>query len=324
MNLRTIFFVLLPTAALADEAKDAKEPKEEEHAWEANIDMVYGTTLVETVGQEQTSIPNETRPVYDTSRVSVFSFLPSLEREIGKHFVVGARIPIIFGAPNTIQSRGDGNLPARNAGLIFGNLEIEGLYKHNLIDSAAVKMRFEGALELAFPTAPGTEPPRAGEATAPGTYPFDSYDRFAVAQAALLSRGVLDSALFEPGRFGLVPKLSLPMRFLQNKLLVHPVVKFEGLFDTTGKARDAAVGELVMGVGVSYLLVKWIEPAVHTWTSIVVSSSDEKDLSVAAIEPAIIGHVGPFSQYAGIIIPLAGRILHQDTLAFRIGVQAEF
>ena len=324
--MRPWAFVLafaLPVAVWADEPGegapelDEVEEKERhpEHDWEANVDFVYGTSRFETVGPD-----GKSGSTIDTSRVGAISFLFGLEREITKAIVVGARIPLVTGAPDTIRSR-EMDLPTRSVGPVFGNLEIEGMYKRTLVDSKW-HAAFEGALEIALPLAPGTEPPRDVDANA--MYPYDSMDRFALLRAASFTRGTLDSALFEPGRFGVVPKVSLPMKFLGNRLKVRPTVKFEALLDTTGRAREPAIGELVMGLRASYEIVPWLEPGVHVWTNITVSKSEEQDLTVAVIEPSVYGHFGPISPYAGIIIPMAGHLVTKDTLAFRLGVAAGF
>src|SRR5207249_8885987 len=128
---------------------------------------------------------------------------------------------------------------------------------------------------------PGTEPPSATEFERSATYAYGSMDRFALARAAAFTRGSLDSALFEPNRFGLVPKVSAPFHFLGGKLKVRPSVKFEALFDTTGKSREPAIGELVMSLKATYEIVKWLEPGILAWTNITVTNSEEKDLTVA-------------------------------------------
>lgn len=330
MRARVLPFLLLLISpnALADEpgegAPEADEVEEKgkhpEHKWEANTDFVYGTTRFETVGPSGTGMGSAT----DTSRIFVMSFVTGLEREIGEHWVVGARIPIVFGAPDTIQSRGEANLPSRTVGAQFGNLEFEGLYKHDILKTKPLAAVFEGALEIAIPISPGTEPPSPAEFDKNATYNYGSIDRWALAQAASFTRGSLDTALFAPYRFGLIPKVSVPFHFLGGKLKVRPTVKFETLFDTTGKSREPVIGELVMGLRASYEIFSWLEPGAAVWTNITVTDTEEKDTTVAAFEPSLYGHFGPFSPYAGIIIPIAGRLVTQDTLSFRLGLAFGF
>jgi hypothetical protein len=329
MRTRALPFLLLLVAspAFGDEpgegAPEADEVEEKgkhpEHSWEANADFVYGTSRFETLGPSGTN-----GSTFDTSRVSVFSFLFGLEREIGEHWIVGARIPLIAGAPDTIQSRGEGDLPPRTVGAQLGNLELEGLYKHEILKNKAMTATFESALEIALPISPGTEPPAQSDFERSAMYPYGSLDRYALAQAAAFTRGSLDTALFAPNRFGVVPKLSTPLHFLNGKLKVRPTVKLEALFDTTGKSREPAIGELVMGLRASYEIVTWLEPGVHAWTNITITNSEEKDLTIAALEPSVYGHFGPVSPYVGVIIPIAGRLVTQDTLACRLGVAMGF
>lgn len=304
-----------------DEAKheEGKEKGErEERAWEASADLAYGSSKIETVGPS-----GKGGTVVDTSRMVALSFLFGLEREIGEHVVVGARLPLVTPPMDSVQSREAGLLP-RSVGPMLGNLELEGGYKHEVVKSAAMEGTFEGLLELALPFAPGTEGPPAADVDKGAPYPYASIDRFNMMRTAGFTRGSLDSALFEPGRFGLVPKVTFPMRFLEGKLRIRPMVKFEALFDTTGKAREAVIGELVMGVRASYVIAKVIEPGVHVWMNATVTDSEEKDLTVAAIEPSVTGHIGPLSPFVGLIVPMAGRLVTSDTLAVRAGVAAAF
>ena len=258
----------------------------------------------------------------DRSRVSVFSLLPGLELELGRHLVLGFRVPVIIGAPATIQSRGEGALPNRTVSAFFGNLELEAAWKQQLAKNNIVTVRLDGAVELALPTGGGAEPPSGGEE--PKAVSYGAWDQWAVMQAASRTRGSVDSSLFESGRLGVAPKIAAAHSFLGGKLLLRPSVKFEILSDVTGRARDPVIGELVVGGRVSDRVVPWLEPTVHFWGNIVVTDSAEKDLAVAVFEPAIAGHFGPVSPFVSVIVPVAGRLAAGDTLALRVGASAAF
>lgn len=63
------------------------------------------------------------------------------------------------------------------------------------------------------------------------------YDRGALLKAAVASRGLEDEALFEVGHLGIVPRLSLDVRY--ERLLLGPFSRVESLVDTSaGEGRS--------------------------------------------------------------------------------------
>src|SRR5262249_14198498 len=145
-----------------------------------------------------------------------YSLLVGLERRLTDRVAVGARIPILD-AHLTSRTRA----AASRSAFLAGNLELEGAF---------IALRGEGwqvvtSLEVALPTGGGTESPTAEEVGADPArrFEYQSLDRFAAARAASASRGAYESALFESGRLGIVPRVGAS--FHAGKVTIAPMVK---------------------------------------------------------------------------------------------------
>ncbi len=306
-------------AAPGAEKAEQPEHEEKEPDWEAGIDFVGGSTTMDVLNAGRpTRIELPPANIQDSTRVTTFTFLPSLERHIGPKLSVGVRIPIIDGE---LRSR-TGQADPRSV-LMAGNLELEGSYKL----AAGRTWDLFGVLELALPTGGGVEPPKADEVAADPTkrFQYQKIDRWATARGASFARGAFDSALFEPGRLGIIPKATGTVKAAGGKLEVKPTLKVENLIDVTGDAAEKYVGEIVGGVRVGYLVVPHVQPALSGWVSATFTSTEEKDTTFVVVEPAV---KFPFERVApevGVIVPMpVGHLWDDKTWGLRLAVAGEF
>jgi hypothetical protein len=317
--------VLLPLSAQAAEGEPApaekgegKAEEEKEPDWEATADFVGGSTSTDVLNEGRpTRVELPPANVFDSTRITTFSFVFGLERHIGKKLTVGARMPIIDAE---LRSR-SGAADPRSV-FMAGNLELEGEYKI----AHAKTWEVFGALGLAIPTGGGKEQPTADEVAADKEKRFDyrRYDRWAAGRAASFVRGAYDSALFEAGRFGIVPKVGAEWK--AGKLSVEPTLKVENLIDVTGDAAESYIGELVGGVRASYLVVPHVEPLLHAWASAVFAGAgQEKDTTFIVVSPGVkfpFEHV--VTPEVGAIVPLVGHLWDDKTWGVRVAVVGEF
>jgi hypothetical protein len=178
---------------------------------------------------------------------------------------------------------------------------------------------------VALPTGGGEEPPLEvpDEGQIPKVVLADRhYTRFAVARGAEFVRGSLESALFESERFGVVPKVSLPLTF--GKLRIRPSVKVESLFDVAGNAEEPVIGEFVAGARVSYRVTPVIEPELHAWTNLTFTDHVEREVNVLVGEATLRLHFGALQAFAGAIVPFVGRLTTDHTFGGRAGAAARF
>ncbi|HEY8073814.1 MAG TPA: hypothetical protein VIF62_06890 [Labilithrix sp.] len=305
--------------AAGPEHAEGAEPEEKEPDWEASLDFVGGLTTMDVLNEGRpTRIELPPQNIFDSTRVTTLSFVPALERHFGPKLTVGLRIPIIDGE---LRSR-TGAADPRTV-LMAGNLELEGSYKF----LARKNLDVFGVLEIALPTAGGAEPPTPDQVAETPTKSFDyqKIDRWATARGASFARGAFDSALFEPGRIGIIPKVTATLKAVGGKLEVKPTVKVENLIDVTGDAAQGYLGEFVGGVRVGYLVVPHVQPALSGWVSATFTSTDEKDTTFVVVEPAV---KFPFERVApevGVIVPMpVGHLWDDKTWGLRLAIAGEF
>jgi hypothetical protein len=291
------------------EHAEHEEGEEKEPDWEALVDFVGGAATTEAVAEARATGAGAPPPIIDSTRITSYSFLVGLERRLGERITVGARIPLIVA---DLKSR-TGDASSRSTFLV-GNLELEGAF----VIAKGEHWELGGTLEVALPTSGGKEPPaEIAEGAAPN---FHSADRFAASAAASATRGAYETALFAPGRLGIIPKVHLKVH--EGGLTVTPMVKVENLLDTTGDAEKSYQGELVGGVRVSYRVARWLEPSANFWATWVFTEKDGFD--VLAIEPGLRFPVGPITPQAGVILPLAGHLADDKAWGVRVALGAEF
>jgi hypothetical protein len=280
----------------------------------ADLAIGFGKTAV--VNQDIPG-PNGITPATSISGapLSVESLIFAGGFEPVRHLGFGARIPLTLGSfsPPNRESRGT---------TVLGNIEIEGEYEAEL--SEQVKLLL--SLGLALPTAQGDEVPDSVDRVAldsAGRVDQNSYDRGALNRAAAAARGYEDNALFEPKRFGIIPKIALHYA-APGGLRIEPYIKLENLIDTTGNADDKYLGEIVGALRVAYLVQKEIEPGIRVWGNIPLNGPNTNPVGV--VEPELRLHFGVATPYIGVIIPFAGPIAQDPTqfVAIRAGLAFRF
>jgi hypothetical protein len=300
----------------AEQGEHAAEGEEKEPDWEAGLDFVGGATSIDVLSEGRpTRVELPPANVPNSTRITSLSFIPGLERHIGPKLTLGARIPIIDG---DLRSR-DNSADPRSV-FMAGNLELEGRYQV----LARRTWQLFGTLGIALPTGGGGEPPTDAEVAADPTKRFDyrKIDRWAAARAASFARGGYESALFEPGRFGIIPKVSALVK--AGNLSLAPMVKVENLIDVTGDAKDKYVGEIVGGVRAGYLVAAHVEPALNAWVAATFTSTDEKDTTFVVAEPGVRFPFERIAPEAGVILPFVGHLWDDKTWGLRLAVTGEF
>ncbi len=306
-----------PTAAGEAHAEEgAKE--EAEPPWEVIADVVGGATTTEVLtGGRPTRIESPPTNVFDSTRITAYSLLIGLERHLGERLTVGARIPFI-----QAELRSRTGAAENRSVFLAGNLELEGAF----VIAHGKSWNLVGTLELALPTAGGKEPPTREEVLAEPEKRFDykRYDTFAAAHAASAVRGAYESALFEPGNLGIVPKITANIHLA--KLTITPTVKLENLFNVTSNAEEVYINELVAGVRASYRVFPAVEPGVHVWVTEAHEHTHHDDTysTLAVFEPFASFHFGGITPTVGAILPFTGDLADAKTFGIRVKVAAEF
>jgi len=295
--------------AEAEEHEEEKEPE-----WEVQGDFVAGATTVSILDEGRpgrVELPPQNK--FASFRATSLSLLAGLERSFGERFKVGARIPIVDA---DLQPR-DGIADPR-AEFALGNIELEAAY----VLARGKNWNVVGTLELALPTAGGVAQPTQDEvAKEPEkVYEYRRYDRAAASRAANAARGAYESALFEVGHIGIIPKLSANVH--SGKLTFTPMVKVENMLDVTGDEADSYVGELVGGVRAGYLAAKWVEPGLHVWANLTYTEHDAFEALV--VEPNVRFPLGRVTPSVGLLLPVAGNLVDDKSWGLRLAAAAEF
>jgi len=294
---------------------ESGEQGEHEEFGTLGVDLVMGWGKTPFVAQDAMGSPSAPQtPTYsrvDRTTSNVQSFIFGTSFEVAEHLEIGARFPLTFATWNP-------NGAPRRSTAGAGNLELEGEYG----GPVAKGLRLVGALGVALPTADGDEIPDGLAGAAAGTIDVTRFDRFSMAKAAAYARGYEDNALFEPQRFGLIPKVGLLYRI--HGLSVEPTVKVENLIGTSSALANGYVGELVGALRVGYWVQKEFELAVRGWFNVGFAGGDEDKTTAAAIEPQLVLRFGPVRPYAGLLVPLAGPPDDNGFIGARVGVTAGF
>jgi hypothetical protein len=295
--------------------------EEAEPLLEYSVDFAVGFTDLETfsgtnevIALEPAGAPARAPkqvPTFEKSRVWTTSLLLGVEHAT-PHATFGLRLPILMGGITALE----GEKTSRTVAPLLGNLELEASHHTELAEGLSL----EWTMEVALPTAMGEEAPLPGEAIE-GEADAAAIARGEVLRAAEFARGSLDSTLFEPGRAGFIPKLSLDYRV--GGFHLRPTVKFEMLFDTRGRAAEHLIGELVAGVRVSYEFAHVFEPYVHAWTNITVTEHAERNVDVLLFEPGVKFRFGKLRPQVGVVLPAFGRLVDDKTLGVRVALTGE-
>ena len=302
----------------AREGAEGAEKEEPEPPWEFSADVVGGATTTDAITAGRPArIELPPLNVFDSTRVSAYTFLFGIERHLGERFAVGARMPFIAA---DLSSR-TGVIEDRSVALA-GNLELEGSF----VIARGRNWNLVAALGVALPTGGGKEPPTAAEVAADPAKRFEyrRHDLFAAAHAASATLGSYDSALFEPGNLGIVPQISANFRF--SELTITPTLKVENLIDVTGDANETYINEIVGGVRAGFRVTRAFEPGVHVWFRDLheQTHSDSSSSAVGVVEPYLRFHLGAFKPAVSVILPFAGDLADSKTFGVRAGFVAEF
>lgn len=322
--MTTAFVLLFVAPASADEpaagekkGEETGTEKETEPLWDVRGDVVVGATTADILTAGRPG-PIELPPanVFDSTRITAYSFLFGFERHLGERFTLGARMPFVAA---TLTSR-TGAAETRNE-LVAGNLELEAAY----VILRGKTWDVEATLEVALPTASGREAPSQQEVRDDPTkrYDYARYDRFAAVHAGSAVRGAAESALFEPGNLGIVPKLAANFRI--SKLTLSPGLKVENLIDVTGTAEEVYINELVVGLRAGYRILPAVEPGVHVWLRELHehTHADDSFSTVAVAEPFVRFHLGAVKPTVSVILPFAGDLADAKTWGVRVGIAGE-
>jgi hypothetical protein len=301
-------------APVSREQGDGPEaPESEEKRFTVGLDLVLGWGNVPFAVQNLPTAGSQaiTYSRSDATPSDVQSFVLGGDFEANEHFGVGVRIPFTFG---TVSPAGS----AARSTTAFENVELEGEWSTHL----GADLKLVLGLGVALPTAQGQEIPATLMDAGASSVNAGSYDRFSLARAAELSRGYEANALFEAGRLGAIPQLSLVYR--GPRLHFEPYVKVENLIRTSSSLDAPYVGEMVAAVRAGYLIGSHLEAAVRGWVNVGFAGTPDDRTTVVAVEPDLVGSWGPVKAYGGVVVPLAGPPEEAGFFGVRLGLAASF
>ncbi len=279
------------------EAHEAHEASEHEELLEYGVDLAFGLATIETTSNGVTG----------ASRAWSTSLLLSAEHPT-PHATFGVRLPIVMGGLTAIE--GDG--ATRFAGVALGNLELEAAH-HTALGHG---LDFEFSFELALPTSTGIEAPKEQGATVDEA----AVMRGDILRAAEQVRGSQDSALFEPGRVGVVPKVALTWR--HGGWHLGAVAKLEVLADVRGTSEEAIITEFVGTARAAYDIAHVVEPFVHLWTNLSFAGVS-RDMLI--VEPGVrLTALGRLHPSLSAIVPLYGPLVSEHAFGVRAMLSGSF
>ena len=281
------------SAATSEKAPPPETESKGEHAPAImlGVDGVLGWGKVPFAVQNLpvTGTPGITYTRQDRTESDVQSLLFVGSAEVHEHLGIEIRAPLTFATFSP-----DGS--ASRSTTAFGNLELAGEYAAPL----GHHLRLVTSLGLALPTATGTAVP-AGLTNAPASsVDSTAFDRWSLSRAAAMARGFEDNALFEPDRFGIVPRVALAWR--HRGLSIEPYVKVENLIGTSKSLDASYVGEIVGGVRVGYWVQHRFEIVLKGWVNGGFAGTSDDKATAVAIEPQFLMRFGPVLPYVGVIV----------------------
>ena len=286
-------------------------PEGEEKPFAVSLDVVLGWGKVPFAVQNLPTTGSQaiTYSRADAAPSDVQSFVLGGDFEATEHFGVGVRIPFTFG---TVSPTGS----AARSTTALENVELESEWSTRL----SANLRLVAGLGVALPTAQGEEIP----ATLVNASSVDvgSYDRYSVARAAELARGYEANALFEPGRLGAIPQITLSYK--GPRFRFEPYLKVENLIRTSSSLDAPYVGEAVGAVRAGYLIGSHVEAAIRGWINVGFAGTPDDRTTVVAVEPDVVGSFGPVKLYGGVVVPLVGPPEDAGFFGVRLGLAVAF
>jgi hypothetical protein len=302
-------------SSAADDRRESTEGAEHEREVRlaVRLDLVLGWGKVPFAVQNlpATGVQAITYSRADATPSDVQSFVLGGQFEATEHIGAGVRIPFTLGTFSPVGS-------AARSTTSFGNVEIEG----EISTSLGADLKLVGALGVALPTGQGEEIPATLADVAAASVNAPAYDRFSLARAAALARGYEANALFEPGRLGLIPQVSVV--YEGERLRFEPYLKVENLIRTESSLEAPYVGEIVAAVRGGYLIHRHVEAAVRGWVNVGFAGTPEDRRTTVAVEPDLTVSFGPVRAYGGCVLPLAGAPEEAGFLGVRLGLVAAF
>jgi hypothetical protein len=293
------------------------EAKGAEERFTLSLDMVLGWGNVPFAAQNLPTMQTQalTYTYRDATPSDVQSFVIAGSVEVAKHLALGARLPITFATFSP-----DGSAARSTTSL--GNVELEAEYGGRVMSAGPSALSVVGSLGVALPTAQGDEIPPDLLGRDASSVDQNAYDRFSLNRAAALARGDEDSALFEPNRLGIVPKIALLYR--GPLLSIEPSVKVENLVATSSSLEAPYIGEIVPAVRVGYRVRKVVELVLRSWATVRFAAASAERRASAAVEPSVALRFGAVLPYAGVILPLSGSPFDDSFFGIRLGVTGSF
>jgi hypothetical protein len=302
-----------PNAVSGTQEPVEKDEGEGEGRFAVRLDLVLGWGKVPFAVQNLPTTGSQgiTYSRSDDTPSDVQSFVLGGQFEATEHLGAGVRIPFMLG---TFSPAGS----AARSTTSLGNVEVEG----ELATSLGEHLKLVGALGVAVPTAQGEEIPSTLVDVPASSVNAGAYDRFSLARAAAFARGYEANALFEPGRMGLVPQLSLV--YQGTRFGFEPYVKVENLIRTESSLEAPYVGEMVAAVRAAYRIHPLVEVAVRGWVNVGFAGTPDDKETTVAVEPDLIVSAKPIKGYAGVVVPLAGAPEEARFFGVRLGLSAAF
>lgn len=296
-------------AERSSEQGDGHEaPESEEKPFTVSLDLVLGWGKVPFAVQNLPTAGSQaiTYSRSDAAPSDVQSFVLGGDFEATEHFGVGVRIPFTFG---TVSAAGS----AARSTTAFENVELESEWSTHL----GTDLKLVLGLGVALPTAQGEDIPTVASASS-----VEAYDRFSLARAAELARGYEANALFEPGRLGVIPQVSLIYR--GPRFSFEPYLKVENLFQTSSALDTPYVGELVGALRAGCFVVPHLEAAVRGWVNVGFAGTGDDRVVAVTVEPDVVGSFGPVRAYGGVVVPLTGPPEDAGFFGVRLGLAVAF
>ncbi len=298
---------LQPSGPIADHPSEPEKIHgAEEDRWRANVDAVFGFGATPVVSQRIVGplLTQESR-VAERARFQTTSVNLGLSYEVIKSLRIGALLPLGAGSLIPNETRGS---------TVLGNFTLGGEYEAHANKNLALSL----GLEVALPTASGSELPEASTVNTLGHVDQTALDRRSLLQAMSDSRGREDTASFATDHLGIVPKIGALYTGME-KLELEGYVKYESLHAT---ATDGAYeGAVVVAARGSYRLGKYADATLRAWTNIAVAGPDA---TVVIVEPQARFHFGALMPVVGVVLPVAGELTDPYNIGVRAALAANF